>query len=270
MDISLLTTYDYFDSLNYRYKMARAFPFISAYSIGKSVMGREIPAYILGDAEEYALFVGGIHGNAHFTSTILMAFFFEICQAFLNDGAIEGLKVKRALSGRGLAVVPCLNPDGCEIALKGKSAFLNMQNTLEKLTKGNCSDFSLNARGVDLDRVFALNPNKESESAALFTFCETHPIRHAVAFDEGEKQIFAPRLAGGSDRSLAMSEIMISSTGYNLSRTKSSQSVSDFAEWFSSKYEKPAFALLSERPNKNEYIKRYCQLREFMILTAIM
>ena len=141
MDTSKLKTYDYFDTLNYRYKMTRAFPFISAHTIGKSVMGREITAYTLGKAEEYALFVGGIHGNCHFTSSLIMSFFLELCSAFENNGTIEGLKVKRALSGRGIIVIPCLNPDGCEIAAKGKSALLNIKNPPPSLAKNSFSDF---------------------------------------------------------------------------------------------------------------------------------
>ncbi|MBO5852584.1 MAG: hypothetical protein J6Q74_02105, partial [Clostridia bacterium] len=216
-------------------------------------------------ADEYAVFVGGMHGKNHFTSSFIMNFFFELCSAFENDGTIEGLKVKRALSGRGLIVIPCLNPDGCEIATKGKSALLNMKNPPTFLARNSFSDFTYNLRGVDLDRIFDIAPKKECESSALYDFCKATPIRHVIVFEGGEGQIIAPCLNRNLQRSIQMSEIMITSTGYPVRFSEEG-----FTNWFSHTFKKPSFTALTPPPNEKEYPKGYLELRELMMLSAIM
>lgn len=269
MDLSQLKPFDYFEALQYRYKITREFPFISAYTIGKSVMGREIPAFIIGEAKEYALFVGGIHGNANFTSVLLYAFFKELCNAAKNDSVIEGLKVKRAFDGRGLVVVPCLNPDGCEIAARGKSAFNNMQFSLERITKKDYKDFCYNARGVDIDKVFSANPQRQPESAALLSLLKHIPIRHLIAFEKGEGEIILPHDTSLPERATRMAEIMISSTGYKLCCGKEASSFYNLSDWFCKTHYKPSFTVLSNL-KEDDYLSCYKHIREFMMLSSIM
>lgn len=265
MDISLLKPYDYFSALNYRYKITRQYPFLSAFTIGKSVMGREIPAFSLGEANEYSLFVGGIHGNAHFTCAILMTFLDELCRKIQQDGVIEGLKVRKAFTGRGLIIVPCLNPDGCEITTHGKAAMGSFEPVLRHFVKNGFNEYALNARGVDIDLAFC-SPHKEPESAALYSLCENNAIRHAVVFDKGFGEIVLPQ--NSPKRSSRISEIMISSTGYNLKL--SGYEKKRFTEWFCEKYSAPAFSVLTCIKDETEYAKLYSALREFLMLSAIM
>ncbi len=267
MDISLLKSYDYFRALQYRYKITRKYPFLSVFTIGKSVMGREIPAFTLGNAEEYVLFVGGVHGNAHFTSALLMTFLDELCSEIQEDGVIEGLKVRKALTGKGIIFIPCLNPDGCEIATHGKSAMGNFEPYLRHFVKKDCSDYAHNARGTDIDLAFSSSPLKEPESAALYSLCESNAIRHAIVFDKGGGEITVPQCS--PKRSSRMTEIMVSTTGYNLRLCEETSEKPSFTEWFSEKYSKPAFSLLSFAEEAN-YIKLYTSLREFMMFGAIM
>lgn len=269
MDLPQLKPFDYFEALQYRYKTTREFPFVSAYTIGKSVMGREIPAFIIGEAKEYALFVGGIHGNANFTSVFLYTFFKELCHAHKNDGVIEGLKVKRAFDGRGLVVVPCLNPDGCEIASKGKSAFNNMQFSLERITKKDYKDFCFNARGVDLDKSFASNPLKQPESAALISLLKNIPVRHLVVFEKGEGEISLPGESRLPERTSRMAEIMITASGYKLSCGKEHTSQYNLSNWFCKTYFKPSFTVLSDL-KENDCLSGYKALRELYMLSSIM
>lgn len=266
MDISLLKSYDYFGALQYRYKMIRKYPFLSAFTIGKSVMGREISAFTLGNAEEYSLFVGGIHGNAQFTTAILMAFLDELCCKLQEDGVMEGLKVRKAFTGRGLIVVPCLNPDGCEIASHGKSAMGSNESYLQRLVKNNCEEYSLNARGADIELSFFSSPLKEPESAALYSLCESNSIRHAIFFDKGEGEILVPE--NSPPRSCRMAEIMVSTTGYGLQLSGEDSKASILDNWFCKKYSKPAFKLLSFA-EESDYSGLYSSLREFLIISAI-
>lgn len=266
MDISLLKSYDYFRALNYRYKMTRKYPFLSVLTIGKSVMGREIPAFTIGNADEYVLFIGGIHGNAHFTSALLMTFLDELCSKIQDDGVIEGIKVRKALAGKGVIFVPCLNPDGCEITTHGKSAMGSFEPSLRRLVKNDCSDYPHNARGADIDLTFCSSPLKEPESAALYSLCETTPVRHTIVFDKGRGEIFVPEYS--PPRSSRLSEILVSSTGYNLRLSSNGYEPVCFTEWFCRKYSAPAFSVLTDVEEAN-YLKLYNSLRELLMLSSI-
>lgn len=266
MDISLLKSYDYFSALGYRYKMTRKYPFLSVLTIGKSVMGREIPAFTIGNAEEYVLFVGGVHGDAHFTSSILMTFLDELCSKIQEDGVIAGIKVRKALTGKGIIFVPCLNPDGCEIATHGKSAMGSFEPYLRHLVKNDCNDYSHNARGADVDLAFCASPLREPESAALYSLCENNTIRHAVVFDKGHSEIFVPEYSQA--RSSRLSEILVSSTGYNLRLGSGGYEPSCFTEWFCRKYSAPAFSVFLNIEKAN-YLKLYNSLKEVLMLGSI-
>ncbi|MBP3390862.1 MAG: hypothetical protein J6L58_04145 [Clostridia bacterium] len=264
MDLPELNPYDYFDTLSYRYKITRQFPFVSAVTIGKSVMGREIAAFMLGHAEEYALFVGGIHGNSHFTSTFLYAFFKELSQAYNTDGVIEGLKVKKALGGRGLIVVPCLNPDGCEIAVSGKTALGNMRFSALRLARKDFSAFALNARGADIEKVFGTSPLQEPESTALVNLCKSINIRHLITFDKGENRLLLPELCNVPERSSRMAEIMLTVSKLRLD----SENAAGLCHWFCKEYHRPAFKVLLS--HGDDPLADYSAIRELMMLSAIM
>ncbi len=264
MDLPEIKPYDYFDALSYRYKLTREFPFVSAITIGKSVMGREIAAFMLGHAEEYALFVGGIHGNSHFTSAFLYTFFKELSEAYLNDGVIEGLKVKKALGGRGLIIVPCLNPDGCEIAVSGKTALGNMRFSALRLARKNYSDFSFNARGADIEKVFSTAPLQEPESLALVNLCKNIKIRHLITFDKGENQLLLPELCNLPTRSTRMAEIMLTVSSLRLDY----ENTFGLSHWFCKEYFKPSFKVLLD--SNDDYKSGYKAIRELLMLSAIM
>lgn len=266
MDISLLKAYDYFSALQYRYKMTRKYPFLSVFSVGKSVMGREIPAFTVGNADEYALLIGGVHGNAHFTCAILMAFLDELCSKIEQNGVIEGIKVRKALVGRGLIVVPCLNPDGCEIVTHGKAAMGSYEPHLQRLVKNDLSQYIYNARGTDIDLAFSA-PLKEPESAALYSLCESNNIRHMVVFDKGGGEIVMP--SNSPQRSSRMAEIMVTSTGYNLKLANENSGELPLTQWFCQKYSVPTFSLLSNT-EKDNYLNLYTSLRELLMLVTIM
>ncbi|MBQ5910931.1 MAG: hypothetical protein IIW94_02845 [Clostridia bacterium] len=268
MEPLLLKPYDYFEAIQSRYNLLRRYPFISAHTIGKSVMGREITAFIIGKTDEYSLFVGGIHGNAHFTSTYLYTFLGEVCEAFLNDGVIEGLKVRRAFDGRGLIVIPCLNPDGCEIAANGNSALHGVPISAARLAKKDCSAFTLNARGSDINKVFCTHPHTEPESNALLTLAENGNIRHLIVFDKGDNKIVLPNSTSMPKRSGRMAEIMLSCSALGMACGSKEVWPEGIAEWFLQKYFKPSFTVLLDP--KGDCQNGYRSVRELLTLCAIM
>ena len=269
MDILSCQNFDYFKFIKTKEKLLCDFPFLKAKRIGKSVMGKEICAFMLGEAEEYVLFVGGVSGSEGYTSLLLSAFLYDLSKALSLGESFEGLRVRRALKGRALAVVPCLNPDGCEIAAKGKAGCGNFEKTISVFAKNGFESFSTNARGVDLDRNFtALSGLTEPETVALNSFINELPLRHAVVFGSGNGEIVSANGDYIPNRSLRMGEIMATSTGYTFE--KQPLIYEGFIDRVGRVHKKPAFKILCEKPKSEELLNLYKELREVLILSAIM
>ncbi len=266
--------YDYFKSLREKDKICEAFPFVRTENIGKTVMGRKIFAFSVGQAEENALFIGGFRGADRFTSRMLTAFFTELCKGIAEDLSIEGMKARRALSGRALTVIPCINPDGCEISAKGRAAEQVSLPFIARKNSCGFKNFRLNARGIDIDLNFCgKSAFSEPESLGVKDFLKQTGIRHAVVFGSGRSEIISPSGDKPPERSRRMAEIMSASTGYDNITSKDDRRREGFVEWFCTSFNRPAFKVLpemSENSGREEFIRVYKELRELMMLSAIM
>lgn len=268
MDNFALNTYNYFDTVKMRNRLCNDYPFLKSRCIGRSVMGKDIYAFTVDSAKEYSLFIGGIHGCDNFTSILLYTFIEELCKAIKDDGSIEGLRVRRALDGRAVAVIPCLNPDGCEIASKGKGGCGNIHDYVFKLVNGQYKAFAFNARGSDLDLKFnEKNVYSEPETSAAANFISSVSVRHAILLEAGRNEIIKP-CNDNSLRTSRMSEILVASTGYCIPSDEIQPHTDGFLNWFYTLYNKPAFKILPHTPHNTAEL--YKALREAIMLSAIM
>lgn len=290
--------FGYFDMIKTVSRLCEQYSFLNSVVIGKSVMGKDIPALRIGRAGEYVLFAGGFHGSEHITSSLLLKFCEELCFALDEDGVIEGLNVRKAMYGRGLIVIPCVNPDGCEISRFGAPA-TGGSRFLRKISGGDFARFNANARGVDINHNFnadwetlhekerqsgisgpsrsrfgGFSPESEPETVALCRFCRSIPLRHALAFHSQGEVIYAPPAPNPPKRSDRMAEIMAASSGYALEQPEGLAVGGGFKDWFIKEFDRPAFTVEvghGENPLPLEdYAKIYSRIRELLMLSAIM
>ena len=294
-----IKVFDYFDTIKYIQRLKNDFPFLHTGSIGKSVMGREIPFIRIGRAKEYVVFASAFHGSEYITNALLLTFCCELADAIANDGVIEGLNVRRAMYGRGLIVVPLVNPDGCEISIHGKAGCLGNFPFINRISGGDLVHFNANARGVDINHNFdadweavrerernaeifgpaktrfgGYSPESEPETVAICNLCRENTIRHAVAFHSQGEVIYAPEGENPPKRSDKMAEIMSASSGYIIDCPSGLAVGGGFKDWFIKEFNRPAFTVevgLGENPLPQEdYLKIYCRIREMLMLSAIM
>ncbi len=129
------------------------FPFATLQKCGKSLSSKPIDALTLGCGRKDLLFVGAHHGSEAISAALLMQFADEICRAVYAGETRFGLRVRELLESRRLVILPTVNPDGMEIALKGVCPSEPFGKRLVALNKGSL-DFSrwqANARGVDIN-----------------------------------------------------------------------------------------------------------------------
>ena len=291
--------YDYIALKNAVKELLEEYPFIHVETIGKAVSSKDIIAIKIGRADEYVLYAGAFHGSEHITESLLLKFTEQLCFALKSGSSLSGLDMRRVMMGRGLIIVPCVNPDGVEISLHGPSVSGYMANKVAALCLNNHKKWNANMRGVDINHNFDAGwqtlheleqksgiygpamtrygghkPTSEPETKAITDLCDTYPIRHALAFHSQGEVIYSGFDNIKVPRMQKMAEIMSSVSGYALDNPSGLAVGGGFKDWFIKKYRRPAFTVevgLGENPLPSEDIaKIYSDLCEMLVLCLAM
>ncbi|MBE6727108.1 MAG: gamma-D-glutamyl-meso-diaminopimelate peptidase [Ruminococcaceae bacterium] len=299
MYITEIKAYDYIALKQTLLSLSKKYPLLNISYIGKSCAGRDIPAVKIGKSQEYALIAAAFHGTEYITETVLLRFIESLCKALQNDESIAGFNARKAMFGRGVIFVPCVNPDGCEIVLHGSSAAGFMAENVLRIAGGNLKKWNANLRGVDINHNFDADWEKlrkmeceagitgpaltrfggfraesEPETLALTTLCRTKRIRHVAALHSQGQEIYWKYGDYEPARSRKMAEIMATTSGYMLSEPKGLAVGGGFKDWFIKEFNRPGFTVemgKGENPLPIETAKEiYERLEEMLMLTVIM
>lgn len=280
-------------------ELERSYPFLKADRLGQSVAGREITALTFGKAEQYVLFAGAFHGAEWLTAALLLEFAKELAAAVAENGQIAGVPARRALSGRGLILVPAVNPDGCEISIHGAGGAGHYAASVYRVSGGDYTHYSANARGVDINHNFdagweALHrleqkagiygpaprryggrrPESEPETRAITTLCRTQNILHALAFHAQGEVIYWDFGEQTPPKSQKLAEILASSSGYALEAPEGLAVGGGFKDWFIQNFSRPAFTIeigRGKNPLPPETLPEiYSRLREMMMFALML
>lgn len=291
--------YDYLERKKAIDRICGEYGFIKRSVIGRSCAGRDITALKIGSAAEYSLFTAAFHGSESITSVVLLMFIEELCKAIKEEGFIEGLNVNKALHGRGIIFVPCVNPDGCEISLCGAKACGELEKNIAKLCRNDFKHWNANLRGVDINHNFdagwkelrkkeresgiygpsptrfgGFKPESEPETLALTELCRTVNIRHVLALHSQGEVIYWNYGKNMPPRSKKMAEIMATSSGYALDTPLGLADGGGFKDWFICEFCRPGFTVevgVGENPLPAESARGiYEKIREMLLLCTIM
>ena len=181
--------------------------------IARTVLGRAVFALEFGKRRPRTLLLAGVGGEGT-TSRCLLRFCKALLQHQREQVPFFGVDLSCALRETGVTVIPCLNPDGLELAVHGLSAAGPLRRFLRPLL-GSQSLWTANARGVDLHHQFdagfydhrapdidapcaggfgGTTPQSEAESRALTSLCRGEQFRHALLLQPGNNRltVFAP------------------------------------------------------------------------------
>lgn len=290
------------DEAMVRHTMEQAlsrYDFLRPMEVGNTVLERKIQGVTLGDSAETVLFVAGVHGSEWITTLTLLKFFSNFCDAYAQGGELSGVDVKRALRGKGVAFIPCLNVDGVEIALHGAKAALSNRALVERLSRGDTDHWQANARGVDLNHNFdagwetlhrmeqeqgingpasrqygGTHPESEPETAALTALCRRVPFRHAMALHSQGQEIYWEYGDRTPPRSRLMAGVMAASSGYLAAQPEGLASHGGFKDWFIEAFGRPAFTVELGRGQNplpaSDLSPIYERVEEMLLITTLM
>ncbi len=293
------TAYEYRDVKKVIKSLLEKYSFLTCKTIGKSCAGREIWMLQIGKASEYVLYTAAFHGSEHITAPISLLFAEQLCHALKNGLEICGIDARRALYGKGVLIVPLVNPDGCEISIKGAIGAGYMAGKIKRLCGGDFTHWNANLRGVDINHNFPAGwdelhrlehesgiwgpsstrfggyiPASEPETQALMNLCEKENIRHVMALHTQGEVIYWSYGKNVPEHSKKMAEILAAESGYALDVPTGLALGGGFKDWFIDKFGKPGFTLEIGR-GKNplppeSMFSLYGDVAEMLMLTAVM
>lgn len=279
--------------LRARYHQLKVFP------IGKSVLGREIQALCIGNPMGATVFVGATHGLEWLTTLLLLCFCEKVLDGLEHNTMVSDIHVRQAMQTRSLVIIPCLNPDGVEIALRGREGAGFMSARIEEISGGDYKSWQANANGVDLNHNFdagwsilkqmedaagiqmpaptrygGSHPNSEPETVAMTTFCMTYQPGVLYSFHSQGEEIYYCYGEHTPVRSKLMAQILASSSGYQIAHPEGLASHGGLKDWFIDKFHRPGFTIEVGK-GKNpldirKFHKIYAKIEEMLIIATLL
>lgn len=247
--------------------LCEEYPFFMRSSIGKSLVGREIPLISVGEGKKAVLFVGTHHGMEWITTALLLDFLRDLGKAVKDRKRIFGGDASEILKSRMLCVVPMLNPDGVELQINGKDELNPLTDRLNAMSGGDYSRWQANGRGVDLNHNYDAGffeyktyerehgivpgatlfsgeyPESEPEVSALCSFIRARGIDLLLALHTQGEEIYYDYNGVIPDGGRVIAKRLSALTGYALSEPTGSAAYGGLKDWFIKEYCLPAFTI---------------------------
>jgi g-D-glutamyl-meso-diaminopimelate peptidase len=258
----------YTNYVNKMMELKNEFPFIQLYSIGQSVLGRQLFAVSIGNMKRVNLLAGAFHAQEWLTTTLLVRYLERVCLAVREKSKICGVSLNQSLAQTGLLFVPMVNPDGVSIALEGPQSAGKYEPFIRKLQAESERSWQANARGVDLnhnyDAGFAelrqmeiesgitgpaprqyggKSAHSEPETQAMVRICSTNEICAAYAFHSQGEEIFYEYGENPPAKGYYIAKLLSEVSGYTLVKNDGLYSHGGFKDYFIQKYDRPGFTI---------------------------
>ena len=277
------------------------YPALHPTVVGRSVLGREIPALVLstGGTGQPVLMAAAFHGQEWLTALCALRLCEELCTALRARMPLCGVPIHRALRDRQIWFVPLANPDGVEIARYGSEAAGPYAPSAAAAGADIPCLWQTNARGVDINHNFnagwaqmqalaqkngKISPGSryysgtaaesEPESRALADLCRGLDFRHVVALHSQGEEIYWAYGDHTPPQSRVMAQVLSAASGYAMAAPSVMASHGGFKDWFIDCFHRPGFTLELGR-GKNplpvaEFEAIYAKAREMLVLSVLL
>ncbi len=289
-------TYEYLE--NSVTQLKACFNCLALATCGKSVMGKELFSFTIGEGKRKIIYVGGTHGLEWITSLVLLKFTERLMTASEINGEICGYSVNDILKNIRLVIIPVLNPDGIDIAIRGTAACGGLKEQIYDISKFNFKNWSANANGVDLNHNFNADwyalrnfeetkgvtspsprrfggfyPESEPETKAITTFLRKVPFDRLYSFHSQGEEIFYDYKNCAPEKSIYIAKALSGVTGYTLVKNEGHYSSGGLKDWFIEEFKKPAFTIelgLGKNPLPLSEFENIYKKTEPLLLLGLM
>lgn len=272
------------------------YPFLKKECIGVSLCGREIPMLTVGTGKKI-LFACAFHGMEWLTTAVVLRFLDELLESICKKSFFCGIKTEAAFNKRMLCVVPCVNPDGVEIAVNGAESAGEYSERIKEI--GSEKRWQANAAGVDINHNFnagwkalkaleiknGINspaptrfggkfPESEPESRAMARLCRNNDFARAFAFHSQGEEIYWSFGEYSPESARLQGELLAELSGYKLSEPDGLAVGGGFKDWFVETFNRPAFTVEIGRGENplpiSDLDDIYSRLKQMLLISIIM
>lgn len=240
------------DSLTEKYKNTEAF------SIGKSVMNKDIPCLQIGKGEKKLFLSGAYHGLEYLTAAFLIKFTENYAKKLENGDEI----INELYNKVTLYIVPMVNPDGVDIAVNG----LDITNPYHRALISMVGIHSFhkvwqaNARGVDINHNYDADwkmvmdrpsPSKyggeraesEPETRAVVDFVRKMDFDMLLAFHSQGGEIYYDFDGMAGERSEEIAKKLAEESGYIACAPTGTAVFGGCKDWFIKEFGREGFTV---------------------------
>ena len=299
MSIVKSARFDYETQKSYIESLVTEYPFISPRVLSRTCLGRSIFALDIGNSENKVLLAAGFHGSEWLGCLAVLKFAERLAYCIKNNGLLCSVEVRRAFSNLGITVIPCVNPDGTEIAVHGLEGAKSLRHFVEKIAGDDTATYNANAKGVDINHNFDAGwqelrrmeiengitgpssrqyggeyPESEAETKALTRLCRDESFRQVMAIHSQGEELYWQYGDNTPPQAEMMAKILADSCSYRLVENEALASHGGFKDWFIEKFGRPGFTLeigKGENPLPiTELAKIYSRIEEALLIFSLM
>lgn len=235
---------------------------IENFSIGKSLMNKEIPCLKIGKGEKKIFLSGAYHGLEYLTAAFLMKFISNYTVKYMTETKYYGYDVSKLYENVTLYIVPMVNPDGVDIAINGLDITNEFHRRLISMVGIHSFNqvWQANARGVDINHNFDAkwqmvidkpSPTKyggeyaesEPETKAVAEFIRSEKFEMLLAFHSQGKEIYYDFDGMTGEKSYELAKKMAEESGYAVSVPTGTASFGGCKDWFIKEFGKDGFTV---------------------------
>lgn len=246
-----------------------SYNFLEIGTLGKSILGKNIPRITIGKGKTNVIYIGAHHGMEWITAALLIQFIYDFCEAYLNGSSIFDISTRVIFETRKIHIIPMLNPDGIDYAIHGVAADNVLKERLVKMNHGNdFSSWQANARGVDLNHNYNCGfaeykilerdmglfggacgkysgeySESEPETRALCNFVRYVMPSLALSLHTQGEEIYYTSGDNQTKDSLMIAKTISRLTNYRISLPCGTAKYGGFTDWFINELNRPSFTL---------------------------
>jgi len=279
------------------------YPFLKARTVGRSVMGKPIHGLSMGRGKRKVLYNGTHHANEWITAPLLLRFAEELASAYVKETTLHNIPAREILETAQFTIVPCVNPDGMDIA----TGFLTQGPTFQRVQSIAAGypaipfpeGWKANIRGVDLNLQYpaAWNqardikyaqgyispaprdyvgtaPLTQPEARAMVRLTELVSPDRILAYHTQGEVIYPNFLDFDPPGSMPLAWRLAAASGYDVHTTPPESAYAGYKDWFIQTYNRPGFTIEAGKGTNplplEDFDRIYADNLPIMVLTATL